>query len=65
VVFLLFFLRIIRNLFLIVILFFLGCYLVDGKETLRNINEKMKGGYEKFVSSAVYEKARDEIFAEK
>ena len=60
-----FFLRTIRNLFLITILFLIGCYFADGKETLENINRKVQNGYEKIVSSTVYDRALNEIFAGK
>lgn len=49
----------------ILILFFFGCYLADGKETLENINEKFFKNYQWIVSSMAYEITSCGVFSEK
>lgn len=57
-----FFFRMLRNLLLIVILFFIGCYFANGRETLENISRVVEDRYGQIVSSDAYEKVIDGIF---
>lgn len=55
----------IRNVSLIIFLFFFGCYMADGKETWKNMNEKVENAYHRIVSSHAYEEIIHSLFYKK